>query len=649
MKKLLGLILLLCLSATLTAQRGGTEDNRALKYYEEGMQAKRFNRYEQAEILFQKALERDPNYLDAMFDLGELYMRMERLDRSVDYMEKIVNQDPRYVPDLIINLAQIAQSKQDYSKAKAYYEQYMGIAPEGSNNYKAAKRGAASCEFAQWATKNPVPFDPINMGAAVNSEWNEYFPAMTADESLLIFTREIHNPNNPYVPNGIDEEFYFCEKNANNEWGQAYNPGPPINSPWREGAPTISPDGKYVIFTICELYGMYGQDKEGFGSCDLFVSVRQGKEWSKPVNMGRTINSKHWETQPCFASDGKTLYFIRGMYNQERQKSSDIYFTELINGKWSQAQPLPFNINTDQNEESVFIHPDNQTLYFSSEGHVGMGKMDIFMSKRKADGGWEDPVNVGYPINTSDHENSFFVSADGSYAVIASNRDGGYGGLDLYKFELPEALRPNPVTYLAGTIKDADNKLPLQANFKLMDLTTGDTVVQSFSDQKNGSFLVVLPSGKNYALIAEKDGYLYHSEHFALETADERNTYTKHILLEPIKAGKSVVLKNVFFDTDRFELKAASQTELNKLAQLMKEKKEMRIELSGHTDNQGNANANLVLSENRAKAVYEYLIANGIDANRMTYKGYGATKPIADNGTESGRAQNRRTEFMVLE
>jgi outer membrane protein OmpA-like peptidoglycan-associated protein len=182
-----------------------------------------------------------------------------------------------------------------------------------------------------------------------------------------------------------------------------------------------------------------------------------------------------------------------------------------------------------------------------------------------------------------------------------------------------------------------------------MNLTTGDTVVQSFSDQKNGSFLVVLPSGKNYALIAEKDGYLYHSEHFALEEAVERNTYTKHILLEPIKAGKSVVLKNVFFDTDKFELKDASKTELNKLAQLMKENESMRIELSGHTDNQGNASANMVLSENRAKAVYEYLMNKGIDPKRMTFKGYGSTKPIADNNTEIGRAQNRRTEFMVLE
>lgn len=649
MRQLLPLFLILCFASNLMAQRGGTEDNRALKFYQEARQHKRFNRFEQAEIMLNKALERDPQYLDAMFDLGELYMRMGRMEESVDYMERIVEQDPRYVPDLLINLAELSKQKEDYTTARGYYEQYMGIAPPQSNNYKAAQRGAASCDFALWALEHPVEYNPINLGEKVNSEWNEYFPAMTADEQMLIFTREIYNPDNPYAPKGIDEEFFFCEKDENNEWGKAYNPGPPINSPWREGAPTISPDGQYVVFTICELYGVYGQDKEGYGSCDLFVSVRRGREWSKPVNMGRTINSKHWETQPCFASDGKTLYFIRGVYDEYREKSSDIYYTELINGKWSKAMPMPNNINSDQNEESVFIHPDNKTLYFSSEGHVGMGSMDIFMSRRKSDGGWEDPVNVGYPINTSGHENSFFVSADGSYALIASDREGGYGELDLYKFELPEALRPNPVTYLSGVIRDADTKKPLQAAFKLIGLNAKDTVVQAFSDEKDGGYLVVLPSSENYALIAEKDGYLYFSENFVLDLSTERNTYTKNIDLQPIAAGKAVVLKNVFFDTDKFDLKPVSETELNKLVRLLKSYPKMKIEIGGHTDNQGSAESNQVLSENRAKAVYDYLVQRGVDASRLQYKGYGQTKPIASNETEAGRAENRRTEFMVVE
>ncbi|MEX2596705.1 MAG: tetratricopeptide repeat protein, partial [Salibacteraceae bacterium] len=316
------LLLILCLfSAQILAQRGGTENNRALKFYQEAQQHKRFNRYEQAELYYQKALERDPQYLDAKFDLGETYMRMGQIDKSVELMEDIVKQDPRFVPTLIINLAQIAQEREQYDKALSYFEQYMGIAPPESNNYMQAKRGAASCEFAMWALENPVDFNPENMGENVNSEYDEYFPAMTADEQLLIFTREIPAPNNPYSNDGSDEEFFFCEKDDNDEWKKAYNPGPPINSPWREGAPTISPDGKYVIFTVCELFGSYGPDKNGFGSCDLFVSARDGNEWSKPVNMGRTINSRNWETQPCFASDGLTLFFIRVTYDRDRVKS----------------------------------------------------------------------------------------------------------------------------------------------------------------------------------------------------------------------------------------------------------------------------------------------------------------------------------------
>jgi outer membrane protein OmpA-like peptidoglycan-associated protein len=649
MKKLLSILYLTFITLLASAQGGGTEDKKASNFYEEARQHKRFGRIEQAEIYFQKALERDPEYLDALFELSDMYMNMGKTADAKKHIEAIVEKNERYAPSLIVTLAMMAQMEDDFQKALGYYEQYMTIAPPESNNYLAAKRGAANCEFAMWAMEHPVPFEPINLGPGVNSENDDYFPAMTADQELLIYTREFYAPINPISPDGKDEDFFFSERQEDGSWGQAYNPGRPINSSWREGAPTISPDGKYVIFTICDLYGQYGQGKEGFGSCDLFVSVRTGKSWSNPVNMGRTINSKNWESQPSFASDGKTLYFVRGRYSRDHERFDDIYYSELINGKWSQAQALPPNINSTEDEESVFIHPDNKTLYFSSRGHVGLGNMDIFMSRKNDDGTWSDPVNLGYPINTPEHENSFFVSADGEYAIIASNREGGYGKLDLYSFELPDALKPNPVTYLQGKIKDAATGKPLEAFFTLIDLSSGDTIAQASSDRENGSYLVVLPSSENYALMADKKGYLFHSENFELDLATNKSHYTKNIDLQPIEAGRSVVLKNVFFDTDKFDLKPASKTELNKLANLLEANPEVKIEIAGHTDNQGNAAANQVLSENRAKAVYQYLIDHGISVTRLMYKGYGQSKPIATNDTEEGRAQNRRTEFRVLE
>ena len=312
MKKLLTILIILLSITGAFAQGGGTEDNKASKFYEEARQHKRFGRVEMAEIYFQKALERDPEYLDALFDLSDMYMKMGKTADAKKHIESIVAKNERYAPSLIVTLAMMAQMEDSFEKALGYYEQYMTIAPPESNNYQAAKRGAANCEFAMWAMDHPVPFEPQNLGPGVNSENDEYFPAMTADQELLIYTREFDAPNNPMSPDGKDEDFFFSERQEDGSWGRAYNPGRPINSSWREGAPTISPDGKYIIFTICDLYGQYGQDKEGFGSCDLFVSVRNGNSWSRPINMGQTINSKHWESQPSFASDGKTLYFVRG-------------------------------------------------------------------------------------------------------------------------------------------------------------------------------------------------------------------------------------------------------------------------------------------------------------------------------------------------
>ena len=649
MRKLLSTLIFVISVFGVAAQGGGTEDRKASNFYEEARQHKRFGRVEQAEIYFQKALERDPEYLDALFDLSDMYMKMGKTAEAKKHIESIVAKDERFAPSLIVTLAMMVQMEDDFQKALGYYEQYMTIAPPESNNYQAAKRGAANCEFAMWAMEHPVPFEPKNLGPGVNSENDEYFPAMTANQELLIYTREFLAPNNPMSPDGKDEDFFFSERQEDGSWGPAYNPGRPINSSWREGAPTISPDGKYIIFTICDLYGQYGSDKEGFGSCDLFVSVRNGKSWSRPVNMGRTINSKNWESQPSFASDGKTLYFVRGRYSRDHERFDDIYFSELVNGKWSQATALPPNINSTEDEESVFIHPDNKTLYFSSRGHVGLGNMDIFMTRKNDDGSWSDPVNLGYPINTPEHENSFFVSADGEYAIIASNREGGFGKLDLYSFELPEALKPNPVTYLQGRIKDAATGKPLEAFFTLIDLSTEDTIARASSDKEDGTFLVVLPSSENYMLTADKTGYLFHSENFELDLATNKSHYNKNIELQPIEAGRSVVLKNVFFDSDKFDLKPASKTELNKLADLLNANPNIKIEVSGHTDNQGNATANQTLSENRAKAVYQYLMDSGISGSRLMYKGYGQTKPIATNDTEEGRALNRRTEFTVLE
>jgi len=318
-------------------------------------------------------------------------------------------------------------------------------------------------------------------------------------------------------------------------------------------------------------------------------------------------------------------------------------------GSWGKPDKIKGFVNTPQNEESVLIHPDGRTIYFSSNGHPGMGGLDIFVSRLQADGTWGKPENLGYPINTNSDENSLLVAADGKLAFFASDREGGYGDLDLYSFILPEAARPIPVTYAKGKVFDQLSFKELEARFELIDLETGELVVESFSDPVSGEFLVTLAVNRDYALNVSRPNYLFYSENFSLKGVKEGEPFFLKVPLQKIKTGSSVVLNNVFFDTDKFELKPQSRIELMKLVDFLQVNPSLRIELGGHTDNVGSDEANISLSQKRAQSVVDFLIQNGIESKRLSSKGYGESKPIADNANEAGRAQNRRTEFKVIE
>jgi outer membrane protein OmpA-like peptidoglycan-associated protein len=278
-----------------------------------------------------------------------------------------------------------------------------------------------------------------------------------------------------------------------------------------------------------------------------------------------------------------------------------------------------------------------------------MGGKDIFYSTLQENGTWGDPVNMGYPINTHEDELSLIVNAKGDKAFFSSAKKGGFGKMDLYWFDLPEVLRPLPVTYFKGKIFDSKDKKPLEALFEVVDLKTNKIVVSSFSDPITGEFLVCIPTNSHYALNAVANHYLFHSENFEIEGEYSKITpYEKDIALKRIELGESIVLKNVFFDTDKSELKPESEVELNRLIKLMKQNPQMRIEIGGHTDNVGSKEHNATLSKNRAKAVFDYLVNKGIDPKRMTHTGYGLEKPVSTNDTPEGRALNRRTEFTII-
>ena len=366
-----------------------------------------------------------------------------------------------------------------------------------------------------------------------------------------------------------------------------------------------------------------------------------------PKNLGPEVNTESWESQPSISADGRTLYFTSsrpGGYG-----GFDIWETEKI-GKdhWRKPVNLGPQINTRGNEISPFIHPDDQTLYFSSDGLPGLGGKDLYFSRKTGNGEWSKPVNLGYPINTVDDESTLVITADGKKAYFASDKLNGFGGFDLYSFDLYESARPENVNFIKGNISDEESKEKIDAKVEVIRLKDGKVIYSALSDKVSGDFLAGLPSGFDYAFHVSRRGYLFYSENLSLKDDPGRLTHSLEIFLRRIAAGKKDILRNVFFDTDSYMLKPESKSELDRLVIFMKMNPGIKIEVSGHTDDHGAKQHNLALSENRAKAVTIYLVSTGkIAISRLTYRGYGETQPLAPNLNEKGRALNRRTEFMI--
>lgn len=623
-------------------------NKKALKYFEEGKRYYDARQDKRAEELLLKSIDEDERFVEPHVIISILCMEQNRVKESVFHLTQAVKKGPNIYVENYFNLAEAEFELDDFENAKLHYTKFLTFPRISTDDKDEAAFKIKCADFATAAKKNPLNIKFSNAGPEINSPYNEYFPSITADEKYFLYTRRL---NSSETMSKYQEDLFISKSDKGNWLGS--KPIMELSSPGNEGAPSISADGNYMFITISqEMDGLYmGGQANGLGSCDIFFTQKVDGRWSKPTNLGARINSSMWESQPSFSSDGKTLYFVRGTPQRNGTiKGIDIYYSVLDkDGKFSQATRVPGNINTVKEEQSVFIHPDNQTLYFSSQGHVGMGGADIFMSKRKPDGTWGDPVNLGYPINSSKDENSLLVAPSGRLAYFASDREGGYGGLDIYQFEVPPSMKPEKITYVKGKVFDAKSKQPLEAEFELVDLETQLSVIKSYS-QRNGEFLITLNANKNYLVNVNKEKYLFYSDNFSLKEkeSDFNKPFQLDIPLEPIDTGNVVELKNIFFDVNKWDLKPESKAELEKLRALLTKNPGIKIELGGHTDNSGDKKFNLTLSANRAKAVYDYLITNGkIPATRLSSKGYGDMRPKAPNDTPENKAKNRRTEFKV--
>ncbi len=644
MKKSLFLIFLI-ITSSLVAQDLSTTSRKAKKLFEEANSHITYGQYWEATEKLQKAIKEDPKFIEAYLLLGDAARDQLEVEAAIHHYQKALEIDPDLYPRTFYFTAKLLLKLGKYEKAETYFTEFIAYPDLDAYSVSDSKRNILNCQFAQEALLNPIDFEPLNLGKNINSIYSEYFPSITVDGRTIIYTRLLGDEGRHQ-----QEDFYISIKGSNDKWVPSQNLGRPINTQMNEGAATISADGKTIIFTACEQYGNYGPNREGYGSCDLFFTKRMGNRWSQPINLGPPINTSKWESQPSLSSDGETLYFVRGKTTNNRRES-DIMVSSLDKeGYWSTPVALPKTINTEEAEGSVFIHPDNRTLYFSSNGHVGMGGSDLFMSQRDETGEWGAAKNLGYPINTFNDENSLLVGPDGEMGYFASDREGGFGGLDIYGFQMPEEIQADPVTYFKGVVYDSISREFLSAEVELINADNGELISKTISNKNNGSFFLTLTPQHNYVINISKVAYLFYSDGiFIKEKHDRLKPYIKNIPLLPLQVGNSVVLKNIFFELDKSHLKTESEVELKKLIDFLNNNSTVSIEIGGHTDNQGTNEYNQNLSEERAKAVFNYLIEKGIKVERLSYKGYSFDKPTADNETEEGRAQNRRTEFKIID
>lgn len=626
---------------TLNAQtnpKAEKEFKKALDYLNNGKDDKAIE-------FLNKALSIDNNYPDALLCMAEIYFNQSyELDSTMllafPYYRKLVEVNPDYDITAHTRLAEFYLFEYNTEKAKYHFNYALSKFKSPKDNKKmfVVNKKLEQITFMEYALKNPVDFRPENMGGNINNEFDQYLPTLTADEQTFIFTSLIPDTVDFGLRIQMVEDFFETNK-IDGEWEKAKKMPSPFNSLENEGALSISPDGRTAYFTRCNA-------KDGIGSCDIYYSEKIGKHWTTPKNMGSTVNSSGWDSQPTIASDGRTLFFVSNRFGGKGQ--NDIWYTyKQDNGRWKKPINLDSTINTPGNEMYPFIHPSNTTLYFSSDYHNGMGGMDIFYSNI-VNGRFTSPQNIGYPVNTSSNETSFIVSPSGKKAIFSAELKGSFGGKDLYEFDLYEAAQPTPVVYMKGKSFDKQTQKPLEVRFEVKNLNTNQLTASSFSDPQTGEYLVVLPLGVDYALSAWADGYLFYSENFQLTDDSKTNAYQKDIFLTPILEGESVVLNNIFFKTNSAELESSSIAELNTLVELLTKNANISIEISGHTDNVGSATYNLELSTKRAQSVKAYLESKQIASYRLSAVGYGQTKPIADNNTEEGKAANRRTEFKII-
>lgn len=592
------------------------------KYIKLGDELMSVDRHKQALVMYKKAEPLDKDNPHLLHQIARCYAKQSNAKETMKYMQTALEIKKDTTLDMYYTLARAYHLDHQFDKAIGFYKKYDPY----RKNIKTSTKRIRECQYGKkyLAAKKNVKI--TNLGKRINTAYDDMLPKITADMFVLIVTSNRKGA----IGNGENMEDVYMAVNKGGAWTNASNVGPPISSENNDACVGLSNDGQTMFMF------------KGSNSGDIYMSELKGDKWSKPTPL--PFNTEYRETSACLSPDGRTLYFVKKV-NDGQSKIYKVGRTS--SGKWSKPIALSGTINGRYDVESPYMHPDGKTLYFSSKGHSSMGGYDIFKSV-KTGNGWSKPINLGYPINTAGDEWGFVLSASGQFGYYASDKEGGFGKMDVYSIRMPLPKRKPSLALLKGNVKEEFTDKPIEADIIITDNEKNEVVAKLKSNGTTGDYLVSLPSGKNYGITIEKEGHLFHSENVYLSPNKGFKELKKDVKLMNVKSGSKVVLKNIFFASSKYELEPTSFAELDRIADLLKKQSQLKIEISGHTDNTGSADLNLTLSKNRAEAVINYLVGKGISRTRLIAKGYGSTKPIKSNDTASGRRENRRTEFKIL-
>ena len=603
--------------------------------------------YDKAIVQFQEVLKLDSNHVEANYKYGMALFKSGSKAISLPYFKRTHELDPHHDKFLYRYLGRTFQLNFQFDSAIVYYNEYETHLHKHEIRHQKTEKETIDkrifeCKSALELMKNPQKVSIKNLGSGVNSKFDDYSPAISADEKKLMFTsRRDHDLGFGNSYSTKDQEFYeevFVSEQKDSIWSDAISLGNTVNGKRHDGSVSISADGNKLI--------VYKSNHKTNG--DLHYCSLKRKGWSKPKRFGGDINTTSFEPSATINNAENLLIF-----SSDRPGGFgglDLYICRLLpTGKWGKSKNLGPKINTKYDEDAPFLQADQKTLHFSSSGHNSIGGYDIFTSELEDEkDSWSEPVNAGMPVNTPDDDIYFAWNKDGNKAYYSSIRPEGFGGHDIYQMEVQKIV--NPVVMIKGIVTDKKTKKPLNAlvQINIYSISDGKEVGVFNSSNGSGSFLFAVPHNAEYGLRVEAEGYTFHSENILAPKATEYFEIERNIELEPIEVGHKIVLNNIFFDYNKSTLRPQSEPEIKAVADFMTKYDFMRVEIGGHTDSIGSLEYNQKLSTSRALEVRKRLISLGIQSGRLLHKGYGFNKPVSTNKTPEGRQLNRRTEFLIL-